>query len=83
LSAYNSRDTVRAAVCFHNLAAVTTRLDVGRFADASSCLHLPGDWLEANLDFMSLQAQLFGNTVYSYRQQIAILLRNQKRVVDE
>jgi hypothetical protein len=49
----------------------------------SSCTATTGDWLESHIDFLSLQAQLFGNTLYSYRQQIAVLLRNQRRIVDE
>jgi hypothetical protein len=39
--------------------------------------------LEQQIDFMSLQANLFGDTIYSYRQQLAMLLDNQRRLADE
>ena len=41
-----------------------------------------GSWLEEHLDFLSLQAQLFGNTLYTYRQQVALFLDSQRRLAD-
>ena len=42
-----------------------------------------GDWLEQHLDFLSLQAQLFGSTLYTYRQQVALFLDSQRRLADD
>ena len=42
-----------------------------------------GEWLEQHLDFLSLQAQLFGSTLYTYRQQVAMFLDSQRRIADD
>ena len=42
-----------------------------------------GSWLEEHLDFLSLQAQLFGNTIYTYRQQVALFLDSQRRIAED
>ena len=42
-----------------------------------------GSWLEEHLDFLSLQAQLFGATLYTYRQQVAFFLDSQRRIADD
>ena len=36
-----------------------------------------------HLDYLSLQAQLFGATLYTYRQQVALFLDSQRRLADD
>ena len=46
---------------------------------ALTCLCLKKE----HLDFLSLQAQLFGATLYTYRQQVAFFLDSQRRIADD
>ena len=40
-------------------------------------------WLEEHIDFLSLQAHMFGSHVYTFRQQVAMFVHNQRRLSDE
>ena len=54
------------------ILAVLERLQVTRH----------GEWLEAHIDFLSLQANLFSHHLYSYGQQISMFLDAQRRLAD-
>ena len=41
------------------------------------------DWLESHVDFLSLQASLFGVTLLSYSKQIRSLVYAQRRLCDD
>ena len=41
------------------------------------------DWLEAHLDFLSLQANLFTAKTVTFWAQIRMLVHNQRRLADE